>query len=99
MPWHWTQFLRMTCHTGPSGRSTFGRVAPRFCAAAGAAIVAANTAKAASNATAATALSKPGFIGNSSIRLVSSGQFGKAPSAVTEAVPVNAELIEKAQQH
>src|SRR5215510_9326835 len=36
MPWHWTQFLRITCHTGPSGRSTFGRVAPRlFCAATG----------------------------------------------------------------
>src|SRR5437867_2828521 len=34
----------MTCHTGPSGLSTFGRAAPRFCAATG---VATDAAKAA----------------------------------------------------
>src|SRR5207249_11120680 len=46
MPWHWVQFLRMTCHTGPSGRSTFGRVAPRFCPATGTAMDTATAAQA-----------------------------------------------------
>src|SRR5262245_49860244 len=27
MPWHAVQFARITFHTGPSGRSIFGRVA------------------------------------------------------------------------
>src|SRR5438874_724397 len=35
----------MTCHTGPSGLSTFGRVGPRLCAAAGVAVDAANAAQ------------------------------------------------------
>ena len=67
MPWHWVQFLRMTCHTGPSGRSTFGRVAPRFCAATGATRDAVNAAITTSRAGPTAALPNLNFIGDFSI--------------------------------
>src|SRR5262245_26758539 len=52
----------MTCHTGPSGRSTLGRVAPRFCAATGAARATASAAMPASSTAHVAALSNLGFI-------------------------------------
>jgi hypothetical protein len=51
------QFFWMTRQTGPSGRSTFGRVAARFCAATGTAMAAAMARKTTSS----------GFIGNFSV--------------------------------
>src|SRR5579862_7493266 len=44
MPWHAVQFLRMTSHTGPSGRTTCGRMGFLDCAAPGVADSAITTA-------------------------------------------------------
>src|SRR5438874_12863357 len=95
MPWHCVQFLRITCHTGPSGRSTFGRVAPRFCAAAGAAMKAAKAAMRTTRAANTAALSNIRFIEISP----ASNKSRQTPGAVTETIPVDAIQIEDAQQH
>src|SRR5262245_43302079 len=87
----------MTCHTGPSGRSTFGRVAPRFCAAAGTVRNATAAAATTSRATQTVVLQNLDFIRN--ISALTSSQSGQAPRAVAETVSMNVEQIQKTEEH
>src|SRR5262249_2612594 len=103
------QFLRMTCQTGPSGRSTFGRAAPRFCAPRGTAKRADKTAIVNTRRDQLAALTNLDFITNISIppgwavidRPYSSrsGETRQATGAVTETVSADAVEVEKTQQH
>src|SRR5437660_6627046 len=92
----------MTCHTGPSGLSTFGRVAPRLCAATGVATDAAKAAqevKATRRARHSPTFPNIDFIRKLSFIYFASSQPGKPPGAVTETIPMDAVQIENAQQH